>query len=148
MSSYWYFQFKFKMSFLCVFPLYTLGFVFPPCLTQKHIPCTVQHLALHFSWGPFQIWSQLPFLFFMFKGPWLFFLIIKILYFWSQGLWDLTSLTKDRICAPCSGSVEILTLDHQGSPWRFSTCIKAFLHIRENTHTLSLQVCISALLLP
>ena len=33
-----------------------------------------------------------------------------------HGMWDLSSLTRDRTCAPCIGSAESQLLDHQGSP--------------------------------
>ena len=32
-------------------------------------------------------------------------------------MWNLSSLTRDRICAPCNESSESYPLDHQGSPW-------------------------------
>ena len=31
-----------------------------------------------------------------------------------HGVWDLSSLTRDGTCAPCSGSTESQPLDHQG----------------------------------
>ena len=37
-------------------------------------------------------------------------------YFWPHGTWDLSSLTRDRTCAPCSGGAESEPLDGQGSP--------------------------------
>ena len=35
--------------------------------------------------------------------------------FWPHGLRNLSSLTRDRTCAPCSGSTESKPLDFQGS---------------------------------
>ena len=32
------------------------------------------------------------------------------------GMWDLSSLTRDRTCDPCIGNAESLPLDHQESP--------------------------------
>ena len=29
-----------------------------------------------------------------------------LFFFWLSGMWDLSSLTSDRTCSPCSGSVE------------------------------------------
>ena len=37
-------------------------------------------------------------------------------YFWVHGMWDLSSLMRDRTLAPCSGSMESSPLDLQGSP--------------------------------
>ena len=33
-----------------------------------------------------------------------------------HGMWDLSFLTRDQICAPCIGSVESEPLDYQESP--------------------------------
>ena len=33
-----------------------------------------------------------------------------------HGMWDLSSPTRDRTCAPCSGSMKSQPLDGQGSP--------------------------------
>ena len=44
-----------------------------------------------------------------------FFLFFKFLAT-SHGMWDLSSLTRDQTCAPCSGSAESEPLDRQGSP--------------------------------
>ena len=30
-------------------------------------------------------------------------------------MWDLSSLTRDQTSAPCSGSIDPLPVDHQGS---------------------------------
>ena len=40
-----------------------------------------------------------------------YFTLLKVewltLFFWPQGgMWDLSSLTRDRTCTPCSGSME------------------------------------------
>ena len=43
-------------------------------------------------------------------------LLFYVLVFWPQGMWDLISLTRDRTCAPCTGSTESYPLDCQGSP--------------------------------
>ena len=32
-----------------------------------------------------------------------------------RGMWDLSSLTRDQTSAPCSGSMDSLPVDHQGS---------------------------------
>ena len=39
------------------------------------------------------------------------------MYFWSCGMWDLSSPTRDLVCASCIGSLESKPLEHQGSPW-------------------------------
>ena len=39
-----------------------------------------------------------------------------------QGMQDLSSLTRDQTCAPCSGSVESQPLNHQGNPFFLPTC--------------------------
>ena len=44
------------------------------------------------------------------QRPWTFFLASP------PGMQDLSSLTRDRTCGPCSGSVASSPLDHQGSP--------------------------------
>ena len=43
--------------------------------------------------------------------------------FWPQGMWDLTSSTRDRTCIPCPGRPN---LNHQGSPsdLNLSECVK------------------------
>ena len=33
-----------------------------------------------------------------------------------KGMWDLSSLTRDRTRAPCTGGTESEPLDHQGGP--------------------------------
>ena len=33
-----------------------------------------------------------------------------------HGMWDLSSLTRDRTCTPCIGSAKSQPLDPQGSP--------------------------------
>ena len=33
-------------------------------------------------------------------------LLNTLFFFWLSGMWDLSSLTSDRTCSPCSGSVE------------------------------------------
>ena len=33
-------------------------------------------------------------------------LFLFVFFFWLRGMWDLSSLTKDQTCAPCTGSVE------------------------------------------
>ena len=35
-------------------------------------------------------------------------------YFWLQGMWDPSSLTKDQTLVPCSGSMESLTTGPPG----------------------------------
>ena len=50
-------------------------------------------------------------------------------------LWDLSSRTRDQICATCSGRVESQPLDHQGSPQRGFFGNKHWqLHPRATTH--------------
>ena len=46
---------------------------------------------------------------------------IKFIYFKkyfgsTQGMWDLSSPTRDRTCAPCTGSSASQPLDQEGSP--------------------------------
>ena len=45
----------------------------------------------------------------------------------ATSMWDLTSLTRDWTRSPCSGSVESLPLDCQGSPWCSSTVVATWL---------------------
>ena len=35
----------------------------------------------------------------------------------SCGMWDLSSLSRDRTCVPLHCKVDSLPLNHQGSPW-------------------------------
>ena len=42
----------------------------------------------------------------------------------SFGMWDLSSLTRDRTQAACTGSVDSQPLDHQGSPKDFAFICK------------------------
>lgn len=42
--------------------------------------------------------------------------LFYVLVFWSPGMWGLSSLTRDRTCAPCTGSIESSPLDYQRSP--------------------------------
>ena len=42
--------------------------------------------------------------------------IYLYVYFWSQSMQDLISVTRDQTHAPCSGSMESYPLDHQRSP--------------------------------
>ena len=53
-------------------------------------------------------------------------LLFCILYFWHQGIWDLSFLTGVWTHSPCSGSTEFLTI---GSPGKFldSAFIKHYL---------------------
>ena len=46
-------------------------------------------------------------------SPWSF---PSFFFFWSRGMWDLSSPTRDRIHTSCSGSTESQQLDHLGSP--------------------------------
>ena len=50
-------------------------------------------------------------------GTWTTFFLIFIFLAALQGLWDLSSPTRDGTQAPCSGSSESQPLDRQGSPW-------------------------------
>ena len=53
-----------------------------------------------------------------------FYLFLAIL----LGLWDLSSLTKDQNCGPCSEKAESYSLDHQGIPYpQLITQCKLFL---------------------
>ena len=45
--------------------------------------------------------------------PWTFFFFFLVS---PRGMQDLSSLTRDWTCAPCSGSVASSPLEHQGSP--------------------------------
>ena len=46
------------------------------------------------------------------------FFILKTFYFLAmlRGMWEFSSLARDKICTPCIGSVEAYPPDHRGSP--------------------------------
>ena len=48
---------------------------------------------------------------------------------------DLSSLTRDRTRAPCSGSVESQPLDLQGSPSSFNFYLELYLQTYDFLHT-------------
>ena len=35
-----------------------------------------------------------------------------------HGMWDLSFSTRDQTCIPCTGSMKLKPLDHQGSPYK------------------------------
>lgn len=56
--------------------------------------------------------------------------------FGCAGMWDFGSLTRDRTCAPCIGSVESSPLDYQGSPRIF------FFNLRLNSIFIIYDMCV------
>ena len=59
------------------------------------------------------LWDPMPHTFSLFFFFFSFFLATLHA---ACGIWDHSSLTRDRSCAPCSGSTESQPLDRQGSP--------------------------------
>ena len=53
----------------------------------------------------------------LFMNVFVYLLILELFFFfWPRGTQDLSSLTRDGTCTPCSGSMESQPLDCQGSP--------------------------------
>ena len=44
-------------------------------------------------------------------------LLLYVLVFWPQGMWDLSSLTKDRTCTPCIGRRSLNHWTAREVPW-------------------------------